>query len=158
MLKRPPAPLNLICGVCSAPAPDHLHFGGKVWLGISCKDLFKPPNFVAHTCYSCRAFFRRTAQRKAAKGLKRCRTGLKKCQVSDEKKNCIHCRYLKCLKIGMTTDLMQVKIVYCLWFIGKYTLTGTTEKRCQRKLYKWRRTLWRGWKCKTRAGGTARRN
>ena len=30
MLKRPPAPLNLTCGVCSAPAPDHLHFGGKV--------------------------------------------------------------------------------------------------------------------------------
>ena len=28
--KRPPAALNLTCGVCSAPAPDHLHFGGKV--------------------------------------------------------------------------------------------------------------------------------
>ena len=29
MLKRPPALLNLTCGVCSAPAPDQLHFGGK---------------------------------------------------------------------------------------------------------------------------------
>merc|ERR1711892_1224860 len=86
--KRPPAPLNLTCGVCSAPAPDHLHFGG-------------------HCCYSCRAFFRRTSQRKAAKGLKRCRTGLKNCEVSDVKKNCIHCRYLKCLEIGMTPELMK---------------------------------------------------
>jgi len=88
MKKRPATVLTLICGVCSAPAPDHLHFG-------------------AHTCYSCRAFFRRTAQRQAVKGLKRCRTGLKKCQVSDQTKNCIHCRYLKCLEIGMTPDLLQ---------------------------------------------------
>merc|ERR1711892_1463922 len=88
--KRPPAPLNLTCGVCSAPAPDHLHFG-------------------AHTCYSCRAFFRRTTQRKLAKGLKRCRTGLNNCKVSDETKNCIHCRYLKCIKIGMTPELMKGK-------------------------------------------------
>ena len=29
-IKRPPAPLNMTCGVCSAAAPDHLHFGGKV--------------------------------------------------------------------------------------------------------------------------------
>ena len=28
--KKPPAPLNMICGVCSAPAPNYLHFGGKV--------------------------------------------------------------------------------------------------------------------------------
>ena len=27
--KRAPAPLTLVCGVCSAPAPDHLHFGGE---------------------------------------------------------------------------------------------------------------------------------
>jgi hypothetical protein len=67
----------------------------------------------AHTCYSCRAFFRRTAQRKAAKGLKRCRTGLKNCEVSDQKKNCIHCRYIKCIKIGMTSDLMQVQKKRC---------------------------------------------
>ena len=105
MLKRPPAPLNLTCGVCSAPAPDHLHFGGESGFLRSILHFC----FSAHTCYSCRAFFRRTAQRKAAKGLKRCRTGLKNCEVSDEKKNCIHCRYLKCIKIGMTTDLMQVQ-------------------------------------------------
>merc|ERR1711892_1135302 len=86
--KRPPAPLNLTCGVCSAPAPDHLHFGG-------------------HCCYSCRAFFRRTSQRKAAKGLKRCRTGQKNCGISDQKKNCIHCRYMKCMEIGMSAELMK---------------------------------------------------
>ena len=28
-LKRAPAPLTVSCGVCSAPAPDHLHFGGE---------------------------------------------------------------------------------------------------------------------------------
>ena len=85
--------------------------------------------FVAHTCYSCRAFFRRTAQRTAAKGLKRCRTGMKNCEVSEEKKNCIHCRYLKCLKIGMTTDLMQVKIVILFmiyWYI--YVDRDTVKK------------------------------
>merc|ERR1711892_1072034 len=86
--KRPPALLNLTCGVCFAPAPDHLHFGG-------------------HCCYSCRAFFRRTSQRKAAKGLKRCRTGLKNCDISDQKKNCIHCRYMKCMEIGMSAELMK---------------------------------------------------
>merc|ERR1711970_722170 len=88
MSKRPPAPLNLKCGVCSAPAPDHLHFG-------------------AHCCYSCRAFFRRTTERKEAKGLKRCRTGLQNCEVSDTTKSCIHCRYTKCIEIGMTPDLMK---------------------------------------------------
>ena len=80
-------------------------------LELHAKNFLNPKICVAHTCYSCRAFFRRTAQRKAAKGLKRCRTGQKKCEVSDEKKNCIHCRYLKCLQIGMTTDLMKVTIV-----------------------------------------------
>ena len=29
-IKRPAAPLNMTCGVCSAAAPDHLHFGGNV--------------------------------------------------------------------------------------------------------------------------------
>ena len=28
-IKRFPASLTLSCGVCSAPAPDHLHFGGS---------------------------------------------------------------------------------------------------------------------------------
>ena len=42
--RRAPTLLVLDCSVCSAPAPDHLHFGG-------------------HCCYSCRAFFRRTIQR-----------------------------------------------------------------------------------------------
>ena len=27
--KRPPALLTKYCGVCSAPAPDHKHFGGS---------------------------------------------------------------------------------------------------------------------------------
>ena len=99
--------LNLTCGVCSAPAPDHLHFGGENlhFIVFFCHHMFP----TGHCCYSCRAFFRRTSQRKAAKGLKRCRTGLKNCEVSDVKKNCIFCRYLKCLEIGMTPELMKVE-------------------------------------------------
>ena len=27
--RRQPASLTILCGVCGAPAPDHLHFGGE---------------------------------------------------------------------------------------------------------------------------------
>ena len=29
--KRLPAALTQACGVCSAPAPDHKHFGGRIY-------------------------------------------------------------------------------------------------------------------------------
>ena len=29
MIKRPPANLILSCGVCTAPAPGHSHYGGR---------------------------------------------------------------------------------------------------------------------------------
>ena len=35
-------------------------------------------------------------------GLKKCKTGLKKCEVSSDILSCTHCRYNKCIKIGMT--------------------------------------------------------
>ena len=89
-MKRSNIPLTLSCGVCSAPAPEHLHFG-------------------THSCYSCRAFFRRTANRVKQKGLKRCKTGLKKCPVTADTKSCIHCRYNKCIDAGMTPELIQGK-------------------------------------------------
>ena len=62
-----------------------------------------------HCCYSCRAFFRRTTQRVKMKGLKKCKTGLGRCDVSEDAKSCINCRYNKCLRIGMTPDMLQGK-------------------------------------------------
>ena len=43
------------------------------------------------------------------KGLKKCKTGLGVCDVSENAKSCINCRYNKCLSIGMTPDLLQGK-------------------------------------------------
>ena len=43
------------------------------------------------------------------KGLKKCKTGLGVCNVSEAAKTCINCRYKKCLSIGMTPDLLQGK-------------------------------------------------
>jgi len=83
--KRAPTALTVDCGVCSGPAPDHLHFG-------------------ARCCYSCRAFFRRTAPRKSSL---RCRSGLGECDVAHRNKKCISCRYEKCIRIGMNPDLVQ---------------------------------------------------
>jgi len=83
--KRAPTALTVECGVCSGPAPDHLHFG-------------------ARCCYSCRAFFRRTAPRKSSL---RCRSGLGECDVAHRNKKCISCRYEKCIRIGMNPDLVQ---------------------------------------------------
>ena len=50
MTKRPPALLNLTCGVCSAPAPDHLHFGGEnSCTNISLNNLLVSPQATAVT-------------------------------------------------------------------------------------------------------------
>ena len=43
------------------------------------------------------------------KGLKKCKTGLGVCDVSEAAKTCINCRYKKCLSIGMTPDKLQGK-------------------------------------------------
>ena len=60
-------------------------------------------------CYSCRIFFRRTVERINKKGLKRCKTGKESCRVATSGKNCINCRYKKCLSIGMVPDLLRGK-------------------------------------------------
>ena len=60
-------------------------------------------------CYSCRIFFRRTIERINKKGLKRCKTGKESCRVATSGKNCINCRYKKCLSIGMVPDLLRGK-------------------------------------------------
>ena len=59
----------------------------------------------------CHSFYRRTTQRVRLKGLKRCKTGRKVCYVSQSAKTCIHCRYNKCLSIGMSPNLLQGKRV-----------------------------------------------
>ena len=121
--RRAPTLLVLDCSVCSAPAPDHLHFGG-------------------HCCYSCRAFFRRTIQRMekidvvcrwvpssyAVSMLLHTqylhtdytlsvytisthvvfRTGTGDCEVSETSKSCSACRFEKCLQVGMKRELLQV--------------------------------------------------
>ena len=47
------------------------------------------------SCYSCRAFFRRTTQRE---NLLRCKLG-RKCKIDhQERKHCPPCRYEKCLR------------------------------------------------------------
>merc|ERR1719278_53422 len=88
--KRPPTALTLQCQICGAPAPDHLHFGG-------------------HCCYSCRAFFRRSTKRKSVKGSLRCRSGTNNCLVTEETRNCISCRYDKCIKAGMKAEFLRAK-------------------------------------------------
>ena len=63
---------------------------------------------AGHCCYSCRAFFRRTVARVARAGLKRCRTGGRDCDVASVPgRGCSHCRYTRCLAIGMEPALLQ---------------------------------------------------
>ena len=69
------------CGVCGAAAAKHVHYG-------------------ATTCFSCRAFFRRSIQNGAAKQYV-CRKG-NNCQIMVKtRKNCQKCRIDKCLDAGM---------------------------------------------------------
>jgi len=86
--KRRPANLCIECPVCGGPAPDHLHFGGQ-------------------SCYSCRAFFRRTSPRPISSF--RCRSGLNNCVINSGSKSCIPCRLTKCLKTGMDPALVRGK-------------------------------------------------
>ena len=44
-----------------------------------------------------------------AKGLKECKTGLGRCEVSEVSKTCIHCRYNKCLTVGMNPELLLTR-------------------------------------------------
>jgi len=86
--KRRPANLCIECPVCGGPAPDHLHFGGQ-------------------SCYSCRAFFRRTSPRPVSSFS--CRSGLNNCSINSGSKSCIPCRLTKCLQIGMDPNLVRGK-------------------------------------------------
>lgn len=69
------------CKVCKEPAAKHIHYG-------------------AMTCFSCRAFFRRSIQNKTS-GTYVCRRS-QNCDISlKTRKNCQFCRYQLCLRVGM---------------------------------------------------------
>lgn len=73
-----------ICKICGERAARHVHYG-------------------ATTCFSCRAFFRRSLQNKtAAKYICRRKST---CDINvNTRKNCQYCRYMKCLAIGMNPN------------------------------------------------------
>jgi len=76
---------DIKCLVCCVEMPKaRVHYGGI-------------------SCYSCRAFFRRTTQRD---DLVRCKFD-RKCKIEhQERKSCPPCRYEKCLRAGMRPDLV----------------------------------------------------
>lgn len=83
---RPHAQVHLLsptdkCKVCTEPAAKHVHYG-------------------AMTCFSCRAFFRRSIQNKTAATYV-CRRS-RNCEINlRTRKNCQFCRYAKCISAGM---------------------------------------------------------
>lgn len=69
------------CGVCGEAAAKHVHYG-------------------ATTCFSCRAFFRRSIQNGSAKQYN-CKKG-GNCDITlKTRKNCQKCRLEKCFTAGM---------------------------------------------------------
>eukprot|EP00092_Neocalanus_flemingeri_P027056 GFUD01029342.1.p1 GENE.GFUD01029342.1~~GFUD01029342.1.p1 ORF type:complete len:735 (-),score=169.50 GFUD01029342.1:1651-3855(-) len=83
---KPHAQVHLLspvdkCKVCGEPAAKHIHYG-------------------AMSCFSCRAFFRRSIQNRTANTYICRRT--KDCQINlKTRKNCQFCRYERCLAVGM---------------------------------------------------------
>lgn len=83
---KPHAQVHLLspvdkCKVCGEPAAKHIHYG-------------------AMSCFSCRAFFRRSIQNRTANTYICRRT--KDCQINlKTRKNCQFCRYERCLSVGM---------------------------------------------------------
>jgi len=83
---RPHAQVHLLsptdkCKVCMEPAAKHVHYG-------------------AMTCFSCRAFFRRSIQNKTAATYV-CRRA-RNCEINlRTRRNCQFCRYNACIKAGM---------------------------------------------------------
>jgi len=83
--ERPFAQAKLLteekCPVCGDNAAKHVHYG-------------------AMTCFSCRAFFRRSIQNKTADNYVCRRTGT--CEINlKTRKNCQFCRFQKCMSMGM---------------------------------------------------------
>ena len=55
-------------------------------------------NIAGQSCYSCRAFFRRTSPRPVSSFS--CRSGLNNCSINSGSKSCIPCRLTKCLQVS----------------------------------------------------------
>lgn len=79
-----PRPLVTSCGVCGSPATDVHHYG-------------------ATSCYSCRAFFRRSIGN--GKEYRYCSRKTDACVVDAvSRTNCKKCRFQKCLQVGMKPE------------------------------------------------------
>merc|ERR1739838_780919 len=79
-----PRPLVTVCGVCGSPATDVHHYG-------------------ATSCYSCRAFFRRSIG--SGKDYRYCSRKTDACVVDAvSRTNCKKCRFQKCLQVGMKPE------------------------------------------------------
>lgn len=79
-----PRPLVTVCGVCGSPATDVHHYG-------------------ATSCYSCRAFFRRSIGN--GKEYRYCSRKTDTCVVDAvSRTNCKKCRFQKCLQVGMKPE------------------------------------------------------
>jgi len=77
-------PLTTVCGVCGSPATEVQHYGSI-------------------SCYSCRAFFRRSVG--SGKEYRFCSRKTDNCQVDAvSRTNCKKCRLKKCLAIGMKPE------------------------------------------------------
>lgn len=113
------------CPICSEVCVNHLHYGGI-------------------SCYSCKAFFRRsvTAPRKK---MIRCKRGDGKCNLRLHlRNNCPHCRLMKCFSTGMKEELVlskytskESKIEKSNNFIKTFTfpsLDSITEAICDETL------------------------
>jgi len=85
-MERPHAQAKLLsptekCKICNEQAAKHIHYG-------------------AMTCFSCRAFFRRSIQNRTA-ATYACRRN-QSCEINlKTRKNCQFCRYQKCILVGM---------------------------------------------------------
>ena len=72
-VQRSPPALSCLCKICGAPAPNHFHFGGEISsfsMEVSFSH-FQKLTFAkcsGQCCFSCRAFFRRSTQRKKLRG------------------------------------------------------------------------------------------
>jgi len=72
------------CKVCREPAAKHIHYG-------------------AVTCFSCRAFFRRSIQNQTCDTYKCRKQG--NCEITlKSRKSCQRCRFDKCLEVGMKSS------------------------------------------------------
>ena len=99
-------------------------------------------NYGVSTCFSCRAFFRRTVQKNLQDKLKCRREG--NCEVTPTCRDCRMCRFRKCVNMGMNASQVmddQQKLVRFRRRIkrnrressGEEQLTGAPESASQGK-------------------------